>query len=485
MKKVISVLIILIALFLAVAAWAIIVYAKPIQFGDLKMAVVPEAGKVFLKSGSGEFLEITNETDLQVGDAVKTDETGKARLVLFDANEVTIDHSSEIIIEEGFIDEETPFLTKIKLRLNNGQIWNRLLKFLHPDAYFEVEAGGVVATVRGTIFNFSYQDDKVDISVLEDSVSVARKGIDKLPVVLKTDENFSLVKEAKEAKIEKIKDEVKQRDWFKNNFKRDEDFKAEIKTKRDKILEQVGPLPGSPVYSIKVLGEKMSLAFTFDKSEKQNKINNFEARKILEARLLLAQGEKTRALKTLKLMPEAKKAWLFVKHFDYYDREFLKLKDEDFAGEYFKGILTPRELEFINKPTEIKIPLLEEEILEEETIIEPEPSLIPPELVNCVPGAYMDTPEGRAQIIGMETHTIQGETRPLCCTELEFAVGQEVKRGKVCCGSTTDVKLSINFWYDEKKGQYVRISEVYPKGEQSCVRMFNPETGDLVSEMCL
>ncbi len=491
MKNLIVGLIILIVFLFAVAAWAMIAYAKPIQFGDLKMTVIPEVGKVFVKSGSGEFLEITNETEIQVGDVIKTDETGRARLVLFDANEVTIDKDSEIFVEESFIDKETPFLTKVKIKLEKGQIWNRLLEFLHPDSYFEVEAGGVVATVRGTVFNFLYQDGKADISVLEDQVSILEKETGKT-AVLNVDESFSLEKGAKQAKIEKIKDELKQEDWFKNNFKRDENFRTEVKEKRDKILEQVGPLPGSPVYPVKVFGEKMSLVFTFDNFERQNKINNFEARKILEARLLWAQGEKTQALNNLKTISKTSEAWRLVKQFDYYDRESLKvlkgvLAQESFAKEYLGSVLSPDEVEFIKGVIKVEpvLPLLEKTEEVSEGVIGIEPSEVPSELVGCVAGAYMDTPEGRAKIIGMERHEIQGETRLLCCTEIATTVDDEVMRMKVCCGSTTDVKLSVSFIYDEEKGGYVRVSETYPKGEKSCVRMFDPETGSLLSEVCL
>ncbi len=379
MKKLIVILVILVLIFSGLSAWAVNVYAKPLEIGELKVIVVPDKDGVFIKSGEGEFQKVTEEVDLKEGDTVKTDETGSARIVLFDTNEVTLDSNSEVVIEESFIDGETPFLTKIKLNLKQGQVWNRLLELLHPDAYFEVESGGVVATVRGTIFNMSNTDGEIGVSVLENSVALSQAGETEVVQTVGVDEeivfNLEKIKDLKEAKIEKITKSIKEGKWFKNNFLRDETFREFIKERRDRILGQVGPLPGSRFYPAKNLGERIAALLTFDKAARAEKIKNFQARKFLAARMLRAEGDKIGAGKILKSISNLKEIMPIVRRVEYYDRDFLKTEAQilknglngDFAKEYLGNLLLPRQLEFINQKLDLKpliLPKTEDLIIE-------------------------------------------------------------------------------------------------------------------------
>jgi hypothetical protein len=364
MKKLLIVLIILILVFGAISAWAVKVYARPLEVPDLKVVVVPEESGVFVKSGDEGFREAIAETELKVGDTVRTDDTGLARIILFDTNEVSLDKNSEVTIEESFIDQETPFLTKIKLNLKKGQIWNRLLEFLHPDAYFEVESGGVVATVRGTIFDMSNIDGEVDVAVLENSVALSEVDAAESVQVLKSGEelsaNLEQLKNLREAKIFQISDGARASQWFKNNFSRDEKFREFIKEKKNAILRQVGPLPGSRFYPAKVLGERVAALLTFDKTARVEKEKNFSARKFLAARLLLTQGEKIRAIQTIKSISDPRGIVPLARRLDYYDRDFLKAEVQKLKngldGEiksYLDNVLLPKQLEFIKQRLEI------------------------------------------------------------------------------------------------------------------------------------
>lgn len=379
MKKILLVLVILILVFGALSYWAVQVYAKPLEFGALKIVVVPEESGVFIKSADEDFKEAIEETELKAGDTVRTDETGLARIILFDTNEVSLDKNSEVVIEESFIDSETPFFTKIKLNLKKGQIWNRLLELLHPDAYFEVESGGVVATVRGTIFNMSNTEGDVNIAVTENSVTLAVAGENEAGQILKAGEELSAdlrqIKNLGQAKIFEITEARRAGEWFKNNFFRDEKFREFIKEKKENILRQIGPLPGSRFYPAKRLGERTAAFLTFDKSARAEKIKNFEARRFLAARLLLAEGEKVRALQAFKSISNIRDIAPTIRRADYYDRDFLKTQvqvlknriDGEAVKEYLDQTLLPRQLEFIKQKLELSpvlLPKLEEIIIE-------------------------------------------------------------------------------------------------------------------------
>lgn len=275
--------------------------AKPINMADPQIVLTAELGEVW--AGKGDNLSlVSGEVVLQTGDSVKTGDKSRAKITFFDTQQATIDENSFVTIDEGFIDQNSALLTKVKLKLKNGQIWSRLLELLHPDASFEVEAQNVVATVRGTVFNVSSIDNNLKIVVFENSVSVASiSDLSRAVTLQKNDVLTYQPKSAtqKESKLEvsKISEREQNQDWVKSNLGQDIKFKEEVKAKREAIKKQIGVLPGENGYQTKILAEKLSLLTAKDKVKAGESI---ALKRLLEQQVLFEAG-KVKMNKGLKL----------------------------------------------------------------------------------------------------------------------------------------------------------------------------------------
>ena len=164
MKKLILIIIVLLIVVVAGGATLASVYAQTVDLEDPVIKLFPESGRVLHKSAGTAYAEVTEPIEVSQGDSIQTNQNSKAKLVFFDNAEMILDQNTEIVISRGFIDKNSPLLTRIRIKLEQGQVWSRLLELLHPDADYSVEADNVVATVRGTSFNFSKINGKAEPS---------------------------------------------------------------------------------------------------------------------------------------------------------------------------------------------------------------------------------------------------------------------------------------------------------------------------------
>jgi hypothetical protein len=298
MKKVKIILSIFIAVILVIligGGTLVSVYAEPFNLEEPVIKLTKIKGDVSYRFvDTLEFAQLNGSIELSTGDSVKTGEGGKAKIAFFDTQEIVLDENTEITINEGFIDEYQPLLSKVKLNLSEGQIWTRLLELLHPDAEFEVEAEDVVATVRGTSFNMSAVKGEVKIAVFENIVQVTPKDKPNEKYTLEVDDVIEYKKEAETKDrfiLRKINDKEKESDWVKDNIKQNDEFKSEMNKKQDELMKKVGVMPDSTKYSLKRFGERLTLAITFNKDDKAKQIEDYKMRRALEAQVLKDSGK--------------------------------------------------------------------------------------------------------------------------------------------------------------------------------------------------
>lgn len=124
-------------------------------------------GSVEIKRG-----EITSQaqdaTELASGDRLII-KSGSVTLLYPDAGESVIEAPADLQILSNGEDLNGLFA---EIRLYAGTIWTRLEKLLGNEEQFSVAANGVVATVRGTAFGVTLQDDDFDIQVADHEVEV-------------------------------------------------------------------------------------------------------------------------------------------------------------------------------------------------------------------------------------------------------------------------------------------------------------------------
>lgn len=257
--------------------------SSPLVSSSSEIKIIREIGNVSVKYYETEtYVEVLDQAFLNQGDEIKTSSGAKAVISFYDNSEVVLDENSELVISQALVDKNSPFLSKITLKLKTGQVWSRLQTFLNPEALFEIEAEDVVATVRGTSFNVLNRE-KVVVSVFENKVEVKKQdeGGDTKEIVEKNKKITFLNSQDKTGKTEDVYFGDFESDWLKNNLLADKDFKIKLLEKNLQIVKE-NKIDLSEKFNLfSNLGENLRLFFTFDKEKKDNLKNNFDIKKSL------------------------------------------------------------------------------------------------------------------------------------------------------------------------------------------------------------
>lgn len=126
-----------------------------------------------LRTGEETWFDATGATPLLPGDRIRTGEDGEARIIWGDRGYTRIDPSSELVVERAPLDGSLAPGAEIRLRVERGRVWSRLLKLLDLDASMQVRTSDVVATVRGTTFGVIRDADGTQAAVSESVIEVA------------------------------------------------------------------------------------------------------------------------------------------------------------------------------------------------------------------------------------------------------------------------------------------------------------------------
>ncbi len=134
---------------------------------QIEAKVVVEDGSVQVKH-AGQVATVDASQDLYVGDEVTTDATSTASVVFVNNSISRLNHNTDLVISKVDNDGNT-----IDLQLISGQIWNRVQKVL-AGGEFKIDGNGVIAAVRGTVFDFQADgsDTKARVSVFQGTVGV-------------------------------------------------------------------------------------------------------------------------------------------------------------------------------------------------------------------------------------------------------------------------------------------------------------------------
>ena len=111
---------------------------------------VLSSGVEVQRVNTANYIPITVEAIVGVGDTIRTDETGSARITFFaDGTDVTLETNTEYRIVEFQADDEDFYLT---LEVLAGQTTHRLNRALGANSKYDVETPGMTLAARGTVF---------------------------------------------------------------------------------------------------------------------------------------------------------------------------------------------------------------------------------------------------------------------------------------------------------------------------------------------
>lgn len=118
---------------------------------------------------------------LVAGDRVKTGSGGRATIVFFRQAESRLDANSEVTISDAAQDPNDPTDLSVRLKLEAGRVWSRVLRLFDLDSRFSVETSSVVATVRGTAFDLRKNTDGTTaVTVADAAVTVVPSSVGRI-----------------------------------------------------------------------------------------------------------------------------------------------------------------------------------------------------------------------------------------------------------------------------------------------------------------
>lgn len=127
----------------------------------------------FKQKDSADWKKVETAQEVGVGDMVRTDKDGAAQIRWGDRGVTRLDPDTTLTIEEVPANPSSVTHAAIKLRLESGRVWSRVLKLFGPESAFEVKTNSVVATVRGTAYGTSITGSSTAVTVNEGVVEAA------------------------------------------------------------------------------------------------------------------------------------------------------------------------------------------------------------------------------------------------------------------------------------------------------------------------
>ncbi len=115
------------------------------------------AGVSVQRVNTDTFLDVTQEAIVGVGDIIKTDDTGKARITFFaDGTETDLQPATEYTISE-FTSDGTSFDLTVEVLI--GQTTQRLGRILDANSSYNVNTAGMTLAARGTVFQIRVESN--------------------------------------------------------------------------------------------------------------------------------------------------------------------------------------------------------------------------------------------------------------------------------------------------------------------------------------
>lgn len=186
--------------------------------------------------------EVTGSASVKNGDTVESGAvitTGPESSVVlswFESGETRLGADTELRIDTASSGTEGSMV--IKLKLETGRVWSRILRLLDVEGDMTIETNDVVATVRGTAFDLEVKKGEPTTLWVSDSVvQASAKQAAGNPLFVAEGSMAKFISGKRATSTEPITASGKASDWFKNNQERDGKF---IEQARRRLREKIG-----------------------------------------------------------------------------------------------------------------------------------------------------------------------------------------------------------------------------------------------------
>lgn len=255
------------------------------------------------KNGVGDLQQISVQTPLQSGDVVKTGANSRAHIDFFHGSSARLDEKAEVVVDEASVAPNNFASSNVSLTVRAGRVWNRVLKFLDgSNSSYTANVSNVVATVRGTTFVIDATDPSAWlVQTVESTVGVhvasntpAEQMVDsgeEAFVAKVASTSLQYLRDSTRLLKRKIVEKTWNSEWFGNNKQWDAAYVSSVADYRTKELrDRAGMLPGSLLYGLKHVGEKLRIALTGDASSREALSLEFADRRFAEIVTLALGG---------------------------------------------------------------------------------------------------------------------------------------------------------------------------------------------------
>ena len=140
----------------AVVAFALV--ASPSRADTTLALLEPTNPGVFVRPHDAQrFIQVTGSLVLNVGDAVRTDATGRALITYSDGTTLVVEPGTELVIEAI---QQTNGDLFVLIRQTAGRVWYELSRNLAANSRYEVRSGALAMVVRaGSTVEVAVADD--------------------------------------------------------------------------------------------------------------------------------------------------------------------------------------------------------------------------------------------------------------------------------------------------------------------------------------
>lgn len=243
------------------------------------------AGTVEAKpSGSAAWSSVTVGQELAEGTTLRTGVDGGATIRFFDRSESRLGSDSMLVIDRA--SKTASAEATIKLKLESGRLWSRVLRLLDLDGGFSAETNDVVATVRGTAFDLEKRSSTgttlwVAQSVVEAVSAQGAASPDATTSNMVADRTMKRFSVGGSSNRERISAEAMAGDWTKKNLAKDQAFLQNFVGK--------GSAPSSLADGLVRLSERLHVRLTSE-NDKRDLDARYIERRLVRLRALSDQG---------------------------------------------------------------------------------------------------------------------------------------------------------------------------------------------------
>ncbi len=239
--------------------------------------------------------EVTGTASVKTGDTVNagtvitTGPSSSVVLSWFGSGETRLGADTELRLDTVSSGSEGSMV--VKLKLETGRVWSRILRLLDVEGDMTIETNDVVATVRGTAFDLEAKAGQPTTLWVSDSVVQATaKQVSGSQVFVAEGSMAKFTSGKRVTSTEPITASGKASDWFKNNQERDQKFldNARLRLRQDIGLERL-PSTG---WLRDAIRSSEGLRSTFVRGPERERIAvRYLVRRIAQIRRVIEEGK--------------------------------------------------------------------------------------------------------------------------------------------------------------------------------------------------